>query len=729
MGRGVEMAQRYTEMLKGGSSELAVVAQYLEDVTKRSALWRDEDARHFGMTRYEMTELGKQIREQLRLRQTPEWRAANKALLDEQKALNEETKRWNELWDEMEPAVMKAERVTLRFLREALALLGNIVEATGEWWKGKQERPPPAPGGPQTWRPDPWNPGKNMPPPPKTEDMPWKGWGLDWLFGKPTVPARQSGGPVAGGAPYMVGEGGPEMFVPHTSGSVVASAGARDIPVTLKDIERQGTEQSTYLREMRDALAWMRNEQETAQAAGGGAGAGAAGFGGGAGGGAAGGVAGAGGGPSGRSHVGASDWNPTGSTGLADENGQPIDRDTMAQAEALGRRGDTAGLQQLFAKRGFHMSGPACGIVASKYARAAGFAPPEGGAVATNWHKWGEQTTGAGINEPNRPFGSLVATYYHGRYLGKQGQVLGPGELGGHVMHAVPGTYDPHTNTAMFVDQYGARRRNLNDMDVRFAGSAAVAAVAARRGTTGGDGTAPPARDGAAGDGNQPAPNQPGADGAAPAGGHASNAIAAERARFFDQLNKDPAAKSTVAWLLGQEHGQSLETRKDVLESLANRAAATGKTPRQLLLGGFYGPLNRVGRRLMQSDPHGLDLYEQAASDVAAGRNVLGGRTDQGMPHEVSPTGRIIRSREAYGWMGIRREHQTAAAREARGERVAAPQQVAVNGSAKVEVHVKADPGTKATKTKANGTGSLKDVNLKKTSQMAPAASTSSDEE
>jgi len=38
-----------------------------------------------------------------------------------------------------------------------------------------------------------------------------------------TVPAgaRQSGGPVGMNIPYMVGERGPELFVPNTSGNIV----------------------------------------------------------------------------------------------------------------------------------------------------------------------------------------------------------------------------------------------------------------------------------------------------------------------------------------------------------------------------------------------------------------------------------------------------------------------------------------------------------------------------
>ena len=40
-----------------------------------------------------------------------------------------------------------------------------------------------------------------------------------------TVPGRQHGGPVSAGRPYMVGEAGPEMFVPGQSGGIVPNEG------------------------------------------------------------------------------------------------------------------------------------------------------------------------------------------------------------------------------------------------------------------------------------------------------------------------------------------------------------------------------------------------------------------------------------------------------------------------------------------------------------------------
>ena len=49
--------------------------------------------------------------------------------------------------------------------------------------------------------------------------------GIPNPFGTFSAPGRADGGPVSGGAPYMVGERGPELFVPQTSGAIVPSGG------------------------------------------------------------------------------------------------------------------------------------------------------------------------------------------------------------------------------------------------------------------------------------------------------------------------------------------------------------------------------------------------------------------------------------------------------------------------------------------------------------------------
>lgn len=49
------------------------------------------------------------------------------------------------------------------------------------------------------------------------------------------LPGRATGGPVSPGAAYLVGERGPEMFVPTSSGQIVAAgpAAARDVRVSI----------------------------------------------------------------------------------------------------------------------------------------------------------------------------------------------------------------------------------------------------------------------------------------------------------------------------------------------------------------------------------------------------------------------------------------------------------------------------------------------------------------
>lgn len=57
----------------------------------------------------------------------------------------------------------------------------------------------------------------------------------DLLHGLFDSPGRATGGPVSPGRPYIVGERGPELFVPTSAGSVAApgSSGGRDIRVAI----------------------------------------------------------------------------------------------------------------------------------------------------------------------------------------------------------------------------------------------------------------------------------------------------------------------------------------------------------------------------------------------------------------------------------------------------------------------------------------------------------------
>lgn len=55
------------------------------------------------------------------------------------------------------------------------------------------------------------------------------------------LPGRASGGPVTGGAPYMVGERGPELFVPRTSGTIVPNGAGMTVNVVVNG-DVSGTE-------------------------------------------------------------------------------------------------------------------------------------------------------------------------------------------------------------------------------------------------------------------------------------------------------------------------------------------------------------------------------------------------------------------------------------------------------------------------------------------------------
>jgi len=58
---------------------------------------------------------------------------------------------------------------------------------------------------------------------------------MDWLFGKRTSDRfKAHGGPVSGGEPYVVGEQGPEVFVPNSNGSIIPNGGmGNNISVTV----------------------------------------------------------------------------------------------------------------------------------------------------------------------------------------------------------------------------------------------------------------------------------------------------------------------------------------------------------------------------------------------------------------------------------------------------------------------------------------------------------------
>ena len=110
---------------------------------------------------------------------------------------------------------------------------------------------------------------------------------------------------------------------------------------------------------------------------------------------------------------------------------------------------------------------------------------------------------------------------------------------------------------------------------------------------------------------------------------------------------KDPSTRALVASVI--EHEQSGYGGKgDVIESLVNRSVATGKSLQQLVHSGFYGPVNR-GELRRQSEEQ-LKEFDKIAGEVGAGRNEIGGRTDQGQLKEVAAAGRK-NVRGEYSWV------------------------------------------------------------------------------
>lgn len=77
------------------------------------------------------------------------------------------------------------------------------------------------------------------------------GAGLSGLIGSIFgLPGRATGGPVAPGRPYLVGERGPELFVPTSAGQVDAGAGrgGRNVNVSIKVVSPEGSSSPESLR-------------------------------------------------------------------------------------------------------------------------------------------------------------------------------------------------------------------------------------------------------------------------------------------------------------------------------------------------------------------------------------------------------------------------------------------------------------------------------------------------
>ena len=63
-----------------------------------------------------------------------------------------------------------------------------------------------------------------------------------------TPSKREVGGPVTKGRPYLVGERGPEMFVPKSAGDVQANAGANTVNIQINAVDTEGFDELLFAR-------------------------------------------------------------------------------------------------------------------------------------------------------------------------------------------------------------------------------------------------------------------------------------------------------------------------------------------------------------------------------------------------------------------------------------------------------------------------------------------------
>ena len=87
------------------------------------------------------------------------------------------------------------------------------------------------------------------------------------ILGAMGFPGRATGGPVSPGAAYMVGERGPELFVPTASGRIepLASGGGRDVRVAISINAPGGNEPQALARSGRQVARAVRAALEASQ--------------------------------------------------------------------------------------------------------------------------------------------------------------------------------------------------------------------------------------------------------------------------------------------------------------------------------------------------------------------------------------------------------------------------------------------------------------------------------
>jgi carbon monoxide dehydrogenase subunit G len=153
----------------------------------------------------------------------------------------------------------------------------------------------------------------------------------------------------------------------------------------------------------------------------------------------------------------------------------------------------------------------------------------------------------------------------------------------------------------------------------------------------------------------------------------ALKAVQAERASVVADLQR-PELRNLVSATLATEAGGA-EDQKNILEALVNRGVAqqragTYKGVEHMIKGGFYGPYNRGETNAVMarglSDARSEQVGEMI-KQMGAGRNALGGLTDQGMVNEIKGNIKEQHGEDYFGKLGIAGEEQTAAYRLSRG--------------------------------------------------------------
>lgn len=142
-----------------------------------------------------------------------------------------------------------------------------------------------------------------------------------------------------------------------------------------------------------------------------------------------------------------------------------------------------------------------------------------------------------------------------------------------------------------------------------------------------------------------------------------SGYLAEKRAKYFDELDKNPKLRDQVMRAIRAENGKNATSMSEVLESMVNRSDAFGYgSLDHTLHNGFYGPVNRgdtaYTRPLTKEE---REKGEEAIARVRGGQNNIEFRTDQGMLTdpgskeylaEPDQGGWIKRSGENYFYMG-----------------------------------------------------------------------------